>query len=52
MGPSRTVLLLGLIIHLSAFWTMSSPDVLAVMDVTSAKKRRRIVRDAVASLLA
>jgi AcrR family transcriptional regulator len=45
-------LLLGLIIHLAAFWTMSSPDVLAVMDVTGAKKRRRIVRDAVASLLA
>jgi AcrR family transcriptional regulator len=44
--------LLGLIIHLAAFWTMSSPDVLAVMDVTGAKKRRRIVRDAVASLLA
>jgi hypothetical protein len=44
--------LLGLIIHLAAFWTMSSPDVLAVMDVTGANKRRRIVRDAVASLLA
>ena len=44
--------LLGLIIHLAAFWAMSSPDVLAVMDISSANQRRRIVRDAVASLLA
>jgi AcrR family transcriptional regulator len=44
--------LFGLIIHLAAFWIMSSPDVLAVMDVTGANKRRRIVRDAAASLLA
>jgi AcrR family transcriptional regulator len=43
--------LLGVIIHLAAFWSMSSPDVLAVMGVSSAKRRREVVRDAVESLL-
>jgi hypothetical protein len=31
---------------------MSSPDVLAVMNASAAKQRHRIVRDAVACLLA
>ena len=44
--------LVGLIIHLAAFWALSSPDVLAVVDVSGARKRRGIIRDAVASLLA
>jgi AcrR family transcriptional regulator len=44
--------LLGLIIHLAAFWAMSSPDVLAVVNVSAAKRRRQLIRDAVASLLA
>ena len=44
--------LLALITHLAAFWAMSSPDVLAVMNASAAKQRRRIVRDAVACLLA
>jgi AcrR family transcriptional regulator len=45
-------ILLGLIIHLAAFWATSNPDVLAVMNVSAAKRRRKIVHDAVASLLA
>jgi AcrR family transcriptional regulator len=44
--------LLGLIIHLAAFWATSSPDVLAVVNVSAAKRRRQVIRDAVASLLA
>jgi AcrR family transcriptional regulator len=44
--------LLGLIIHLAAFWATSNPDVLAVMNTRAAKRRRQIVRDAVASLVA
>jgi hypothetical protein len=43
---------LGLIIHIAAFWPTSNPDVLAVMNVTAAKRRRDVVRDAVAALLA
>jgi AcrR family transcriptional regulator len=44
--------LLGLIIHIAAFWVTSNPDVLAVMNVKAAKRRRETVRDAVAQLLA
>src|SRR5262249_38600534 len=43
--------LLGMIIHLAAFWVTSSPDVLAVMGISAAKRRREIVRDAAASLI-
>jgi AcrR family transcriptional regulator len=43
--------LLGLIIHLAAFWTTSNPDVLAVMDTSNAKRRREVVRDAVGRLV-
>jgi hypothetical protein len=41
--------LLGLIIHLAAFWVTSSPDVLAVMGISAAKRRREIVREAIAA---
>ena len=44
--------LLGLIIHLAAFWVGSNPDVLAVVNVSAAKRRRQTVHDAVACLLA
>jgi AcrR family transcriptional regulator len=44
--------LLGLIIHLAAFWAGSNPDVLAAMGVSAAKRRRETVREAVACLLA
>jgi hypothetical protein len=41
-----------MIIHVAAFWATSSPDVLAVMGVSAAKRRRQIVRDAAATLVA
>ena len=44
--------LLALILHIAAFWGMSSPDVLAVVDVGDADRRHAIVRDAAARLLA
>ena len=44
--------LLALILHIAALWAMSSPDVLAVVKLSSAKKRREAVRQAVAALLA
>ena len=44
--------LLGLIIHLAAFWATSNPDVLAVMNTPGAKPRRQIIQDAVATLVA
>lgn len=44
--------LLGLIIHLAAFWATSNPDVLAVMNTQGAKPRRQIIHDAVATLVA
>jgi hypothetical protein len=43
--------LLGMIIHLAAFWVTSSPDVLAVMGISAAKRRREIVREAIAALI-
>jgi AcrR family transcriptional regulator len=44
--------LLGLIIHVAAFWATSNPDVLTVMNVSAEKRRRGVVHDAVAALLA
>jgi Tetracyclin repressor-like, C-terminal domain len=44
--------LFALVIHIAALWGMSSPDVLAVVDLDDAKQRREIVHAAVASLLA
>jgi AcrR family transcriptional regulator len=44
--------LVGLIIHLAALWALSSPDVLAEVNVSAAERRRQLIRDAVASLLA
>ena len=43
--------LLGLIIHLATFWVTSSPDVLAVMGISAAKRRREIAREAIAALM-
>jgi AcrR family transcriptional regulator len=43
--------LLGMIIHLAAFWVTSNPDVLAVMHISAAKRRREIVQNAVAALM-
>jgi len=40
-----------MIIHIAAFWVTSNPDVLAVMRVSAAKRRREIVRDTVAALM-
>jgi len=43
--------LLGLIIHLAAFWVTSSPDVPAAMGISAAKRRREIAREAIAALM-
>jgi len=44
--------LFALIIHLAALWGMTSPDVLAVVNLSDQEHRREIVRTAVATLLA
>jgi AcrR family transcriptional regulator len=44
--------LFALIIHIAALWGMSSPDVLAVVNVNDPDQRRQIVEQAVATLLA
>jgi AcrR family transcriptional regulator len=44
--------LFALIVHVAALWGTTSPDVLAVVQVSSAKQRREIVRRAVEALLA
>lgn len=44
--------LLGLVIHLSSLWSASMPEFDAVMENGSAERRRRLVVDAVAALLA
>jgi AcrR family transcriptional regulator len=44
--------LFALIIHIAALWGMTSPDVLAVVNLTGAEQRRQIVQQAVATLLA
>jgi AcrR family transcriptional regulator len=44
--------LLALILQVAALWAMSSPDVLAVVKVSSTRKRREAVRQAVAAFLA
>lgn len=44
--------LFALIIHTTALWGTSSPDVLSVVNLTDADQRRDIVRSAVAALLA
>jgi AcrR family transcriptional regulator len=44
--------LFALIIHVAALWGMSSPDVLAVVDLGDADERLGIVREAIAALLA
>jgi AcrR family transcriptional regulator len=43
--------LFALVIHTAALWGMSSPDVLAVVDLDDANKRQSIVREAVAALV-
>jgi len=43
--------LYALIIHAAALWGMTSPDVLAVVDVRDPDQRREIVRSTVAALL-
>ena len=43
--------LLALILNLAALWVTTSPDVLAVVDITDPDQRREIVRDATARLL-
>jgi AcrR family transcriptional regulator len=42
----------ALIIHLAALWDMSSPDVLAAVNLGDADKRREVIREAVATLVA
>ena len=44
--------LFALIIHLAALWGMSSPNVLAVVNVNNPDQRRQIVERAVAAILA
>ena len=44
--------LLALILQIAALWCMTSPDVLAVIEVPDAERRVAIVKDAVARLLA
>jgi hypothetical protein len=44
--------LFALIVHTAALWGMSSPDVLAVVKLKDPKKRRQVVQEAVAALLA
>ena len=44
--------LFALIIHIAALWGMSSPNVLAVVNVNDPDQRRQIVEQAVATLLA
>jgi AcrR family transcriptional regulator len=44
--------LFALIVHIAALWGMSSPDVLAVVKLKDPKKRRQVVQEAVAALLA
>jgi AcrR family transcriptional regulator len=51
-GRFEARVLFALIIHIAAFWGMTSPDVLAVVDLTDPDQRREIVREAVTSLLA
>ncbi|KPI22166.1 transcriptional regulator, TetR family [Actinobacteria bacterium OK074] len=43
--------LLGLVLHLSGFWSSNVPEYDAVVDAGSAEPRRRVVVDAVAALL-
>ena len=43
--------LLGLVIHLSGFWTANIPEFDALVDDTDTKTRRQVVVDAVAALL-
>jgi AcrR family transcriptional regulator len=47
----EATVLMGLLIHIAAFWATSSPDVLAVMKISDADERTKTVRDAVACLL-
>ena len=44
--------LLVLVIHTAALWATASPDVLAAVGIADPDRRREIVRDAVARLLA
>jgi AcrR family transcriptional regulator len=44
--------LFALIIHIATLWRMSSPNVLAVVNVNDPDRRRQIVKQAVATLLA
>ena len=44
-------ILFALTIHIAALWGMSSPDVLAVVDLADDDERLAIVREAVAALL-
>jgi AcrR family transcriptional regulator len=52
--PTRfdAAVLYALLLHGAALWGMTSPDVLAVIDVDNAEQRREVVRAAAAALLA
>jgi AcrR family transcriptional regulator len=51
-GHFEARVLFALIIHIAALWGMTSPDVLAVVDLADPDRRREIVRSAARALLA
>ena len=44
--------LLALLLHVAAFWSLTSPDVLAVVGIEDPERRREIVRQAAEGVLA